>query len=195
MPVAAMSGLLSAGLAFCVMTGSSIADEAAFEPSVADFSCIRDMEPVRGFFVTNLLGDTEATLAVANSETGGTYPTGSLIQLVPTEAMIKREPGFNPLTNDWEFFELDVSNGETRIRVRGSDEVVNQFGGNCLECHARAEPQWDMVCEQDHGCDPLPLTPAMLSAIQKTDPRCEATELTEDEVEALQFLTAIRSAQ
>ncbi|WP_033232390.1 hypothetical protein [Ponticaulis koreensis] len=193
-PSALVAGLVSTGMAFCLISATSSAQDAGFEPSVDDFSCIRDMEPVRGFFVTNLLGDIEATLEVANSEIGGTYPTGSLIQLVPTEAMIKREPGYNPQTNDWEFFELDVSNGETHIRVRGSDEVVNQFGGNCLECHARAEPQWDMVCEQDHGCDPLPLTPAMLSAIQKTDPRCEATELTEEEAQALQFLAAIRAA-
>jgi len=60
--------------------------------------------------------------------------------------------------------------------------VVNRFGGNCLDCHQKAEPQWDMVCETGHGCDPLPLTKTMLSAIQKTDPRCaEKPELTEQE--------------
>ena len=43
------------------------------------FRCIRDMTKVRGFFVDNLLGDLEATLAVAKA-TGGTYPPGSLIR-------------------------------------------------------------------------------------------------------------------
>jgi hypothetical protein len=36
--------------------------------------------------------------------------------LIPTEAMVKREKGFNPVTHDWEFFELDVSKDETEIR-------------------------------------------------------------------------------
>ena len=185
--------LLASAAAF-LATAEDKAQARDFVPTEADFSCIRDMQAVRGFFVTNLLGNDEATLEVANSETGGTYPVGSLIQLVPTEAMVKREKGYNPLTNDWEFFELDVADGSTSIRVRGSDEVVNQFGGNCLECHAKAEPQWDLVCEKTHGCDPLPLSPAMLSAIQKTDPRCEATELSPEETKALEMLAAFRAA-
>lgn len=173
-------------------TGSAASSK--FTPDESVFGCIRDMHPVRGFFVDNLLGDTEATLEVANSENGGTYPAGTIIQLVPGEAMIKREEGFAPQTNDWEFFELDVSDAGASIRVRGTDEVVNQFGGNCMECHNKAEPQWDLVCEQGHGCDPLPLTPAMLKAIQNTDPRCEAVELPADQVAALKMLAAFRAA-
>jgi hypothetical protein len=34
------------------------------------FRCIREMTPVRQFYVDNLRGDLEATLAVANSNTG-----------------------------------------------------------------------------------------------------------------------------
>jgi hypothetical protein len=45
------------------------------------------MTHVRQFYVDNLLGNLDATLAVANSATGGTYPAGTVIQLVPTEAM------------------------------------------------------------------------------------------------------------
>ncbi len=41
------------------------------------FRCIRDMTPVRGLYVDNLLGDLDATLAVAQSPSGGTYPPGS----------------------------------------------------------------------------------------------------------------------
>ena len=36
----------------------------------------------------------------------------------------------------------------TKIHVRGATDVVNQFGGNCLTCHAQAEAKWDMICEQ-----------------------------------------------
>ena len=87
------------------------------------------MTHVRQFYVDNLLGNLDATLAVANSATGGTYPAGTVVQLVPTEAMVKRDKDFNPVTHDWEFFELDVSKDGTEIRKRGFAEVVNRFGG------------------------------------------------------------------
>ncbi|MAK60486.1 MAG: hypothetical protein CMK09_05880 [Ponticaulis sp.] len=198
---AALAGLVTVSVILAVSAGMTMTAQETdavatsdFVPAESDFACIRDMHAVRGFYVDNLLGDVDATLEVANSETGGTYPAGTIIQLVPTEAMVKREAGYNPLTNDWEFFELDVAASGATIRVRGSDEVVNQFGGNCLECHAKAEPQWDLICEQTHGCDPLPLTPAMLKAIQNTDPRCEAVELPADQQQALQMLQAFRAA-
>jgi hypothetical protein len=33
-----------------------------------------------------------------------------------------------------------------------------------------------MICETTHGCDPIPLTSAMLKALQDTDPRCAGSE-------------------
>ena len=159
------------------------------------FQCIRDMTPVRGFYVDNLHGEAalEDTLNVARSETGGVYPPGSVVQLVPTEVMVKREAGFDPATKDWEFFELDVSPEGSAIRARGTTDVVNRFGGNCLDCHAKARPEWDLICEQTHGCDPIPLTPVMVRAIQKTDPRCEPVELTEEETQMLKALGSFGS--
>lgn len=174
---------------------ATVAEATAFVPEAEDFKCIRDMHPVRGFFVDNLLGNLDATIAAAESETGAVYPAGSVIQLVPGEAMVKREAGFSDTTKDWEFLELDVSDAGTMIRVRGTHEAVNQFGGNCLECHEKAEPQWDLVCEQTHGCDPIPLTPVMVKAIQNTDPRCPPVEnLPPEQVEALELLQAFREA-
>jgi len=157
---------------------------------VSTFGCIQDLTPVRGFFVANLMGDLDATLQVANSAKGGVYPPGSLVQLVPSEVMVKREPGFSPATQDWEFFELAVSDAGTQIVSRGTTQVVNRFGGNCLACHAKAEPQWDLICEQGHGCDPLPLTVTMIKAIQKTDPRCTPQALSNEEITALKALKA-----
>ena len=156
-------------------TGSSLgADSAAqVEVSAETFGCIRDMAPVRGFYVANLLGDLDATLAVANSADGGVYPPGSVVQLVPGEAMVKHAAGVSPATKDWEFFELDASPEGTVIRKRGYADVVNRFGGNCFACHAQAEAKWDMICETGHGCDPIPLTRDLLVLLQKTDPRCE----------------------
>ena len=148
-------------------------NHGAVEVSNDTFGCIRDMTPVRGFYVDNLSGDLEGTLAVANATDGGVYPPGSVVQLVPGEAMVKRAPGFSPATKDWEFFELDTSASGTEIRKRGFADVVNRFGGNCLACHAQAEPKWDMICETGHGCDPIPLTRDVLLLLQKTDPRCK----------------------
>lgn len=165
--------LLTTGLGVSQLNAQSeqaIADALAIDAST--FDCITDMNPVRGFFVDNLLGNLDATLAVANSATGGTWPTGSVVQLVPTEVMVKQPEGTSPATNDWEFFELTVSAEGSEIVTRGFTDVVNRFGGNCLDCHIKAEPQWDMICETGHGCDPIPLTREMLTGIQLADPRC-----------------------
>lgn len=74
-----------------------------------------------------------------------TFPTGSIIvreklwradsaEPALVAAMFKREPGFSPKTNDWEFFVID--RGLTRIKDR--DTV-----GNCAACHVTAkETDW-----------------------------------------------------
>ncbi len=131
------------------------------------------MTKVRGFYVDNVLGDLDGTLKVANSKNGGSYPPGSVVQLVPTEVMVKHREGWNKATNDWEFFELNVSESGSRINVRGVTQVVNKFGGNCFECHERAKRKWDMLCETDHGCQPILLTDADIAAMQDADPRCK----------------------
>ncbi|NNC78457.1 MAG: hypothetical protein HKN77_10870 [Woeseiaceae bacterium] len=154
---------------------------ASAEPEVPDlvidaasFKCLDDMTAVRHFFVDNLLGNDEETIAVAASTDGGTYPPGTVLQLVPTEVMVKHRPGWNAATRDWEFFELDVSADGSSIRNRGFVDVVNRFGGNCFACHIKAEPKYDLVCERDHGCDDIPITREQIAVIQASDPRCPA---------------------
>ena len=164
------------------MAGGIAPDEKAF-------GCIRDMTPVRGFFVDNLKGNIEDTLTIANAGTG-TYPPGSVVQLVPTEVMVKHEAGYSPATSDWEFIELEVSADGSEIRARGFADVVNKFGGNCFACHIKANPDRDLICETGHGCDPIPLTPTMIKAIQNTDPRCEPVALPQEQVDALKQLQA-----
>ena len=159
--------------------------------SADSFGCIRDLTPVRGFFVGNLKGDLEATLKVAHSDNGGRYPPGSVVQLVPTEAMVKHEQGFNPATNDWEFLDIAVSADKNEILARGFTEVNNRFGRNCFACHVQADKQWDLICENDHGCAPLALTETMIRGIQKTDPRCEPQALSDEEQAALQQLQSL----
>ncbi len=137
-----------------------------------DFGCILDGSHVRMFYVWNPLGHLDDALAVADAPTGGDYPVGTIIQLVPQEAMVKRRAGWNPTTHDWEFFALSVSGGTTTIQARGVEDVENAFGGNCFACHSLAEPQWDLVCEDTHGCDPLPIGDDTIINIQQGDSRC-----------------------
>ncbi len=86
--------------------------------------------------------------------------------------MIKHEAGWNEETNDWEFFELNVSEAGSEIAVRGTTEVVNRFGGNCFGCHMLARPEWDLICGTGHGCAPLPIDRATIANMQNADPRC-----------------------
>lgn len=137
----------------------------------ADFPNILTMTKVRGFYVDNRLGHLNEALRVANSPSGGVYPVGTIIQLIPTEVMVKRRKGFNADTRDWEFFFLGVSNAGSEIKSRGGGSVRNGFGLGCQSCHDGAEPQWDMICEDDHGCAPLPFTDTQIENIQNSDPR------------------------
>jgi hypothetical protein len=142
-----------------------------FVAQASDFRNLHTMTNVRGFYIDNRLGHLDQTLAVANSPTGGEYPAGTIIQLVPQEAMVKRAKGFSSATHDWEFFFLRVSAEGTTIERRGTSDVVNRFGGNCASCHGLAQQRFDNVCERDHGCAPLPIGDDIIHAIQEADPR------------------------
>ena len=166
-------------VAVCLVTtgcGSTSAEgetpTRTVEVTESSFECILDGEKVRSFYVGNLLGDLDASLAVAEGDAPLPYPPGTLLQLVPQEAMVKREPGFSPETNDWEFFFLGVTPDGTTIEARGREEASNAFGLNCFDCHVLAEDN-DFVCETGNGCDPLPLTTEAILSIQQTDPRCD----------------------
>ncbi|HEX4341239.1 MAG TPA: hypothetical protein VH062_35260 [Polyangiaceae bacterium] len=146
-----------------------------FEATAADFKCIQEGTHVRKFFIRNALGHDAESLAVANAGQG-TYPVGTMIQLVPQEAMVKRRAGFSAPSGDWEFFSLSPTAGGTDILARGTTDVLNLFNLNCLDCHVKAEPQYDFVCETGHGCDPLPLTTDQIVGLQNTDVRCPAAD-------------------
>lgn len=153
-------------------TVAQMAWATGIDISEQSFRCIRQMTPVRHFYVDNLAGDLQGTLAAANAPQGAVYPPGSVVQLVPTEAMVKREQGFNAATGDWEFFELQVDAKGTTIGKRGFAEVNNRFGKNCFACHAPARDPYDFVCESGHGCEPIPIDHKMTGALQRSDPRC-----------------------
>jgi hypothetical protein len=186
--------LLFAGLFGCASSSSSVSPSEAveagadgggavaadFDAGPADFDCLENAEwtTVGVSRFKNVLGHTDETLAVARSLDGGTFPVGTIVQLVPTEASVKRGKGFNAASNDWEFFSLNASSTGTTIKARGGGaSVVNFTGSSCLDCHDKAAPQWDLICGDEnggntHGCEALPLSGADLASLQTTDPRC-----------------------
>jgi hypothetical protein len=191
----------SGAVKFCVivvvlMVGPAMAAPpapAAFPISDSSFKCITQLTPVRHFYVDNLAGNLDGTVKVAQAGTG-TYPVGSVLQLVPNEVMVKREQGFNATTRDWEFFDLNISAAGSTIRTRGFQEVNNRFGGNCFTCHVKAHAEFDLVCDNSHGCDPIPITRAMSGALQHTDPRCKNPPVSAEDAAALGQLGAIVKA-
>jgi hypothetical protein len=166
---------------------------ASFPISDSSFKCITQLTHVRHFYVDNLAGNLDATVKVAQAGIG-VYPVGSVLQLVPTEVMVKREHGYNATTHDWEFFELNVSDAGSTIRTHGFQEVNNRFGGNCFNCHVKARAEFDLVCDNSHGCDPIPITRAMSGALQRTDPRCKNPPVSAEDAAALAQLGVIVKA-
>ena len=149
-------------------TTTTLADTA---PRPADFVNLNTMTRVGDHFITSLNGHLAAALAVAHAASGGVYPVGTVIQLVPTEAMVKRHRGYSAATHDWEMFSLQVSAHGTRVAAQGTTNVVNAFGLRCAACHSAAAAQFDFVCGKTHGCAPLPISDAIIAALQRGDPR------------------------
>jgi hypothetical protein len=194
---AASGALKSCVVVVVLMVGPAMAapppSPAAFRISDKSFKCITEMTHVRHFYVDSLAGNLAGTVKVAQAATGD-YPVGSVLQLVPTEVMVKREKGFNATTRDWEFFELNLTPEGSAIRTRGFQEVNNRFGGNCFTCHVKARAEFDLVCDNNHGCDPIPITRAMSGALQRTDPRCKNPPVSAEDAAALGQLAAIVKA-
>jgi hypothetical protein len=159
---------------FATSTSNSQDASKQLELSADLFKCLTEMTATTtgSYFVDNLLGDLDATLAVANSTAGGSFPPGSVISLIPSEVMVKHREGWNPASKDWEFIELTVSETGSAFAARGTTDVVNSRGGNCFGCHLLARPEWDFVCGTDHGCAPLGVTREIIARVQSGDPRC-----------------------
>jgi len=136
------------------------------------FGCIDDFPKVRNTFLFHSDPEelTEAIRIFTDRVPDTEYPIGTVMQLVPFEAMIKHSSEDYPDSNGWEFLALDVTAESTTITSRG-DHAVNFEGRECLSCHA-AGIEYDFVCEKDHGCEPLSVTDEQIAAFQAADPRC-----------------------
>src|SRR5579863_8046628 len=90
------------------------------------FTCLLDLPKVRNTRIHNPDPEKlkEAIRIFQDSVPDKEYPTGTVLQLIPTEAMVKHDRAAFPKTNGWEFFALKVSADGTTILDRG-DKVLN----------------------------------------------------------------------
>jgi Dockerin type I domain len=145
-----------------------------FEEFIAqevDFECLTNWALVRHFRIANTLGHLDDALAVAHGDAPFPYPPGTIIQLIPNEAMVKRGGNYDLGNANWEYFIIDPRSGETKVTQRGRNEVANGNAIPCFACHSAARPV-DFICESGNGCIELGLTEELILAIQERDPRC-----------------------
>lgn len=143
----------------------------SWEPSAEDFDCLTNWTAVRGFYVTNALGLESETTRIAEEGFVEPLPPGTIIQLVPQEAMVKLLPGTLPETNDWEYFNLTASAEGTTIRERGGAEVSNP-AGSCFGCHAGAAER-DFICEDTGLCADAAVPRNIVDVLVESDARCQ----------------------
>src|SRR5215510_9227544 len=162
--------LLAARLGFAPLSSASAQDLTVSEQT---FGCILDWPKVRNTRFKHADPEKlkEAMRIFRDSVPDKEYPVGTILQLVPFEAMVKHPREKSPNTNGWEFFALDVSKEGTKIRDRGEHVVNLSQGVTCLSCHQPAM-KFDFVCEKGHGCAPIPFDDQKIAEVQKADLRC-----------------------
>ena len=136
------------------------------------FGCIRDGTKIRNTYIKNADPEKlkEATRIFKDAVPDTEYPVGTILQILPGEAMVKHPSEKFPITNGWEFFSLHTSEQGTMILGRG-DRVSNRNGVPCMACHQVAA-KFDFVCEKGHGCALLSMDDKKIAELQSTDPRC-----------------------
>ena len=162
--------VLTTVLAFCAVCSVSADNMTVSEQT---FDCILNWAQVRNTRIKNADPEKlkEAVEIFRDSIPDREYPVGTILQLVPFEAMVKHSRETFPKTNGWEFFALDVSAAGTKIRDRGDNVISLLQGLPCLSCHQPAA-RFDFVCEKEHGCATLPIDDQKIAEIQGADPRC-----------------------
>ena len=165
-----MSLVLVAGLGFGMVCSASAEDVAVSEKT---FGCILDWAQVRNTRIkhSDPVKLREAMRILGDRIPDTEYPVGTVLQLVPFEAMVKHPREKFPRTNGWEFFALEISDAGTRIRDRGDNVVNLSQGRTCLSRHQPAA-RFDFVCEKGHGCAPIPFDDQKIAELQRADSRC-----------------------
>lgn len=141
------------------------------DPGEALLSCIANGTLVRHTYIQHTDPEKlkQAVQLFETQASGAAYPDGTVIRMIPQEAMVKRATWQFPDSNGWEYFALAVTPQGTTVRSSGP-YAENRLGA-CHSCHAKAA-SFDFVCERGHGCATVPLTDEQIASLQKADPRC-----------------------
>ena len=162
-----------ASVVLCLSFAASVsADDLVITEKT--FGCLLDQPKVRNTRIQNSDPQKlkEAVQIFQDSVPNKEYPKGTILQLIPTEAMVKHDRATFPNTNGWEFFALKVSSDGTTILDRGDKVLNTSLKKPCLDCHSPGA-KFDFVCEKGHGCAPIPVTDQQIAAMQAADPRCK----------------------
>ena len=102
--------ILLTGVSLC-MVCSVLGDDIAV--SEQSFRCINDWPKIRNTHIYNADPEKlkEAIRIFRDSVSDTEYPVGTILQLIPTEAMVKHSRGTFAKSNDWEFFLLRCFRG------------------------------------------------------------------------------------
>jgi hypothetical protein len=143
------------------------------------FQCLLDGTKASGkhFYVfhRNKTALRRALHKIETGKMGKGLPVGTVLQLVPFEAMVKRGGQFNREGHGWEYFSLNPkADGTTEIVLRGQTEVLSAFTHtSCQNCHENLAAHRDAICEFVQGPAGIGLTDDLLAVIQNGDPRCK----------------------
>src|ERR1700761_3539479 len=101
------------------------------------FGCLLNLPKVRNTRIQNPDPEKlkEAIRIFRDSVPATDYPKGTILQLIPTEAMVKRDRAAFPNSNGWEFFALKVTADGTTILDRGDKVLNTSLKKPCLDCH------------------------------------------------------------
>ena len=144
-----------------------------------DFRCLLDGTKAPGMHFYVFHRKKAALKKAMHKLTTGTLgkglPVGTIVQLVPFEAMVKRGGKFNRDGNGWEFFSLKPNaDGTTEILARGTTDLLSAFTHtSCQGCHQQLAADHDSICEFVKGTSGIGLTDDLLAIIQNGDPRCK----------------------
>ena len=147
-----------------------------FVATAEDFRCLTEGKQAPGKRFRIFGKKAVVRKALRKTKTGKLgkkgYPVGTILQLFPFEAMVKRGGGFNPEGGGWEYFELKpLPDGTTEILDRG-DARVGNLAGSCQGCHLKVAAERDSVCEFVQGPEGIGL-PEELVEVLLRDVRCK----------------------
>lgn len=162
--------------ALVAVLASLLARPAAAREFIAqesDFTCIRDWPKVHHtrVFNKNRKALKKAIRIMKRGKPNKHFPIGTILQLWPGEASVKRGGNFDPENDGWEFFSLTATPAGTTIADRGIT-TRNFQHLECQPCHVAAKT-FDFFCEHGHGCGELGLPDTLFDALQQGDVRCQ----------------------